>query len=218
MNKNDVLTLIKQTGLVAILRKLPPDVVEPTVEALIAGGVRAVEITVDSPHAMELIRMLNERFGDDIAVGAGTVLDSATAREAVAAGADFLLSPGLNVEMVKTCQRYGKLAVPGVMTPTEIIAALEAGADLIKLFPVGPLGAGYIKDVLGPLSQAALLPTGGITMDNAKSFVKAGAAALGLGGSLVNTKTAAQKEFAAVKKAAAKFVRIVAEARQEMVG
>ncbi|WEG14882.1 bifunctional 4-hydroxy-2-oxoglutarate aldolase/2-dehydro-3-deoxy-phosphogluconate aldolase [Pullulanibacillus sp. KACC 23026] len=173
--------------IVAIIRQAAPKDVLKIANALYDGGIRVLEITMNSPGALKAIEELTDTLGDKLLVGAGTVLDPETARAALSAGATFILSPTVNIETIKVTKRYGAVSIPGAFTPTEILTAYENGADIIKVFPAS-IGPGYIKDIRGPLPHIPLLPTGGVNLDTIKEFSKAGAVGFGIGSSLVNTK------------------------------
>lgn len=173
--------------LVAIVRGADPDDVMPIAEALYAGGIRIMEITMDTPRVERVIGELNNAFDGDMIVGAGTVLDAESAGSAIMAGATFIFSPTVNTETIKLTKRNGVLSIPGAMTPTEILTAYEHGADLVKVFPAGTVGPGYIKDVLGPLPHVPLMPTGGVNLSNVREYFDKGAMAAGLGSALVKT-------------------------------
>lgn len=194
----DVLKIIGDSKVIAILRGVPPQYLDDTLDALIAGGIRCVEITMDSPGALDMIRQAKATYGSQLLVGAGTVLDAETARLAILAGADFCLSPTVDVQMIELCNRYGVLAVPGIFTPTEAITAWNAGAQLLKVYPATIGGPGYIKDLLGPLSQLRLLPVGGVNKDNARAYINAGAFAVGVGSNLVNATEVKAGNFAQI--------------------
>lgn len=205
--KTEIVTTLLREKVTAIVRGIAADSLRKTADALLAGGVHSIEVTFDTPGAADMIRTLKAEYAGDMLVGAGTVLDTATCRTAILAGADFVLSPTLNVDVIYMCSRYGKAAVPGVMTPTEILTAIEAGADIVKVFPAGALGPGYIKDVLGPLKQARIMAVGGVDLANAEAFFKAGAACIGVGSSLVSKKLIDSGDYAQITARAEGFVR-----------
>lgn len=186
----DTLQTIKDTKLVAIIRNADYDNVLPIAKALYEGGIRAIEVTMNTPKALEAIELIttDAELKDKVVVGAGTVLDPETARLALLSGAQFILSPTFNRETIEMTKRYGAISIPGAMSPTEILEAYSSGADIVKVFPTTTLGPAYIKDLQGPLSQIPLLPTGGVNLDNVADFIKAGAVGCGLGSALVNTK------------------------------
>ncbi|MBM7691550.1 2-dehydro-3-deoxyphosphogluconate aldolase/(4S)-4-hydroxy-2-oxoglutarate aldolase [Peribacillus deserti] len=207
MNK---LEKLKQSKLIAVIRGARPDQIVPIARALKEGGITALEITVETPKVCTLIEKVKDEFGDDIIAGAGTVLDSETARAVIMAGAEFIFSPTLNVETIKMTKRYGTISIPGAFTPTEILTAFEHGADIIKVFPADALGAGYFKNLKGPLPHIPLMPTGGINLDNLAAFFKAGAVAAGLGGSLINpSKLVSEADYTELTNTAKKFSAIV---------
>jgi 2-dehydro-3-deoxyphosphogluconate aldolase / (4S)-4-hydroxy-2-oxoglutarate aldolase len=203
---------LKKRKLVAVIRGARPDQIVPIARALKEGGIRTLEITVETPKVCDLIERVKDELGDEIIVGAGTVLDPETARAAIMAGAEFIFSPTVNVETIKMAKRYGVISIPGALTPTEILTAYEHGADIIKVFPADALGVGYFKNVKGPFPHIPLMPTGGVNLDNLASFLKAGAVAAGLGGSLINpAKLNFDEDYAALKETAERFSAIVNE-------
>ena len=200
-------------GVVAILRGVDEDEVVPVARAAVEGGVRAVEVTADTPGAMGMIETVAEDLGDVALVGAGTVLDAETARAALLAGAEFVVSPSLHRDVIGVCNRYGAPVIPGVATPTEAVEAYEAGADLVKLFPASALGPDYLAALGGPLSQISVVPTGGIDADNAGAFVEAGAVAVGAGSSIVDADAVARGDYDVVIERARALVDAVEAAR-----
>jgi 2-dehydro-3-deoxyphosphogluconate aldolase / (4S)-4-hydroxy-2-oxoglutarate aldolase len=217
IEKIETIKKIQETGVIAVIRQLPEEKASYLAEALISGGVRALEITVENKQAYSIIEYLSNKYKDEIVVGAGTVLDSSSAQLAINKGADFILSPNFNPEVVKTTLRYGKVAVPGVMTPTEMMAAMESGADMVKVFPASVLGIQFIKDVKGPFPQIPIIPTGGINLNNVGAFMEAGVEAVGAGGSLINKEAIDRSDFEWIRKTAAEFVDKVKEARRNKV-
>jgi len=213
MKKNEQLSLIRESGLVVIMRADEPRGLSEAGRALVEGGVRALEVTITTPNALELIRQLADDLGKKALVGVGSVLDAETARAAILSGAEFLVCPIINPEVIAMANRYGKVVIPGAFTPTEIVAAQTAGADLIKIFPAEVLGPEFIKAVKAPLPQAQLVPTGGITLENISTYIKAGATALGVGGSLVSKRILAEGRFKELTALAEKFTAAVKEAR-----
>lgn len=204
-NRQKTLEIIGEAKVIAIMRGIGGERATRTVDALVAGGIRCLEIALNTEGALDLIRETAARH-PEIAVGAGTVLDLAQARQAIAAGAAFALTPTLSVPVIRLCNRRDVLPVPGVLTPTELLAASLAGAELIKVFPAGSAGPQYIKDLLGPLDGMKLLPVGGVTLDNAADFMKAGAFAVGVGSSLASPALAEQGDFDEISRRAADFV------------
>lgn len=191
----DTLNTIKETKIIAIIRNAKPDDILPIVKSLYKSGIRAIEITMNSPKALESIELVATEMKDKVVVGAGTVLDTESARLAILSGATFILSPTLNKETIQMTKKYGAVSIPGALSPTEILDAYEYGGDIIKVFPTTSMGPEYIKDLQGPLPQIPLLPTGGIDLNNIEQFMKAGAVGVGLGSSLVNTKLEANEEY-----------------------
>ena len=205
--------LLADTRVVAILRRTDAAQAVATAEAIYAGGVRAIEVTCDSDGVFAMIRAIGDAFGDRMLVGAGTVLDIATADRALAAGASYVVSPHTDPELIGAMARRGIPCVPGAFTASEVLTAWRAGAVLVKLFPAGPVGPGYIKDLRGPLRQIPLLPTGGITLDNAGDFIAAGAWGLGIGSALVDGPLVAAGRFDELTRRAAGFIAAAAPAR-----
>jgi len=194
---------------VAIVRLDSGERLVQVAEALKAGGITVIEFTVSTPGAIDMIQEASSRFGDDVLLGAGTVLDPETARAAILAGAQFIVTPALNLATIELCHRYGKPIVPGALTPTEMLTAWEAGADMVKVFPASLGGPGYIKSVLAPLPQLRLVPTGGVSADNAADYLKAGAVALGVGGKLVDKAAVARGDWDAITSEAQRLVKAV---------
>jgi len=212
MNKETVLTRIRETGVVAVVRAESSDQALRITEACLAGGVSAIEMTFTVPGAHRVIADLRRRFSDDeILLGAGSVLDPETARIAILEGATYVVSPSLNLETVKLCHRYRIACMPGGMTVTEVIAIMESGADIVKVFPGEVAGPGFIKGVRGPVPQACMMPTGGVSLDNVSAWIAAGAVAVGVGGQL--TAGALTGDYDKVTRTARQFVDAVKAAR-----
>jgi len=209
MLKHEIFQAILARPLVAIIRADTPEAALQLAEACIAGGITTLEVAFTTPDTIDVIQTLIQRHGDQILIGAGTVLDPETARLAILAGCRFIISPGVNPETIRLCQRYQVLSMPGVMTPTEIITALEAGADIIKIFPAEVFGPAYIKALRAPLPQAPLMPTGGVSLDNLSSWFANGAIAVGIGSSL--TGPASNGDYHAVTTRAREFVERMAQ-------
>ena len=202
------LSQILQHKIVAILRGANPNDVLKIAEALHKGGIKLLEITFNSPNALELLKKLSSQMKNEMLMGMGTVLNAATAKQAIAAGAKFILSPALNPETIQATKEAGAVSIPGAFTATEILMAYENGADIVKVFPASA-GADYIKDIRGPLPHIPLMPTGGVTINNVSSFFKAGAVAVGIGSDLVNTKQEMNHEYLRLLSGKAKaFVEI----------
>lgn len=205
------LSHILENKVVAIVRGANPQSLLRIAEALHAGGVRLMEITLNSPGALASIEEISRQMDGRLLVGAGTVLDPETARAALLAGAKYIISPTLNKHTIRMTKRYGAVSIPGAYTATEILQAYEYGGDIIKVFPASAGGAGYFKDIAGPLPFIPLMPTGGVTLDNIRGFAAAGAAAFGLGSALVDTKQAVTDEYLAqLTEKARAFVAAVA--------
>lgn len=205
--------MIRDSGVIAILRGQEGNALAQISDALIAGGIRAVEVALNTPGGLGMIEWLAQNRGKELAVGAGTVLDSETARAAMLAGASFVLTPTLNPETFRICHRYSVPIIAGAMTPTEILNAWEMGAAAVKVFPAGRLGPGYLSDLRGPLPQIELIPVGGVTLENAAQFIKAGAVALGVGSELMDRKTIEAGDMEGLAGRARAFMVAVREAR-----
>ncbi|NQX67225.1 bifunctional 4-hydroxy-2-oxoglutarate aldolase/2-dehydro-3-deoxy-phosphogluconate aldolase [Paenibacillus alba] len=214
MNKSANLQKLKDSGIVAVIRRPNPQHIQHIANALVEGGVGALEITVDTPGVFEMIASLKKALGERTLVGAGTVLDADTAKQAIQAGSDFIFAPILDIETIRVTNAYGKISIPGVMTPTEIVTAYKAGADLIKVFPSNVLGADYIKELQGPLGHIPMMPTGGVTLDNADQFIRNGAVAVGIGGSLVKQDAVEAGRYEELTQIARKFAHLIQEARK----
>ena len=216
MRKEQVITRMKEDCLVAVVRAKNKEQGEKVIDAIIAGGINFIEITMtmDEGNPVEFIQFMSEKYrsNEKVVIGAGTVLDPETARAVILAGANYVVSPGLNVDTIKLCNRYRIPMLPGVMSPTEAITALESGCDIIKVFPGNVVGPGAISSFKGPLPQGDFMPSGGVDVDNVDKWLKAGACAVGTGSSL--TKGAATGDFAAVTEKAREFVEAVAAARK----
>jgi len=206
---------IKDSGIVAVIRGANKDNIIPVARALSAGGVKALELTVETPKILSLVEMVADELKDEVIVGVGTVLDPVTARASIMAGAKFVFSPVVNVETIKMTKRYGVVSVPGAFTPTEILTAYENGADLIKVFPANLLGPRFFKDMRGPLPHIPLMPTGGIDVSNVGEYIRAGAVAAGAGSTLVDMKQDINEEYCKkVTLKASQFVEEVKRARE----
>jgi len=212
---NETLSRLADTGVVAVLRGVEADQLIGITEALREGGVTAVEITADTPDVEEKLGQVTGSFGDEVVVGTGTVLDSETARATLMAGAEFVVSPSLHEDVIETCNRYGAVTAPGVMTPTEAIRGYEAGADFVKVFPAKTVGPDHLAAMKGPLGQIPMMPTGGVGPGNAAEYVNAGAFAVGAGGALVDYGAAARGDFEVITETAREFVQVVEDARDD---
>ena len=204
---------VEALGIVAVIRLKDPAKLRAVVDAIAAGGVRALEVTMTVPGAVGLIRELAPTLPDGFLLGAGTVTDVATARAVIDAGASFVVSPVFKPEVVAACHERDVAAMPGCFSPTEILAAYESGADIVKVFPATALGPQFIKDVRGPLPQVKLMPTGGVTLENAGDWIRAGAVAIGVGTALVDQRAVADGRFDLITSHARHFIAAVRDAR-----
>ncbi len=213
IQKKDVLEFIKKEKLIAIVRGVGKDYILDTAEAICNGGIHCLEITIDhetdisKKETYEKIKMVKDAFGERLKVGAGTVMSAEEVDQVIMAGAEFIISPDTNENVIKRTVELNKISIPGAFTPSEIARAYEAGADFVKLFPAGLLGTSYIKAVKGPLKYIPLMAVGGVTLENGKSFLEAGCIGLGIGGDLVRLDLIYQKRFKEIEKIAADYVR-----------
>lgn len=202
-------------GIVAIIRATSGEQLVNVARALHEGGIDVIEVTFTVPNVLEILAAVRKDLGKKILLGAGTVLDPETCRAALLAGAEFIVSPSLNLEVIKLCKRYGKLVMPGAFTPTEIVTAWEAGADIVKLFPADCVGPNYLKALRGPLPQVRILPTGGVDLKTLPDFFKAGACAVGLGGQLVEKAAVESGNMTRIRDLAAQYVALVKQTRSQ---
>ena len=200
---------ITTSGIIAILRASSPQSLIDAANALKKGGVTVIEVTLTTPGALEIIKQASQIFGDEILFGAGSVLDPESARTAILAGADFIVMPTTNVEVIQLCRRYSIPIFPGAYTPTEIVTAWQAGADMVKLFPASNGGPDLIKAIKAPLPQVKLVPVGGVDLHSTANFIRAGASAVGIGSSLVNDQLLDAKSFDEISDRAKKFIQQV---------
>ncbi len=201
----ETLRKIEEYGIIAIVRGTHIRQMKQIARSLYDGGVKAMEVTFNTENAEAMLKELIQEFGDKMLIGAGTILDSESARTAILAGAKFILSPSFHPEVLRICQRYSVLAVPGVMTPTEAIQAWEQGARIVKIFPAGNLGPSYIKQLLGPLNQLSIMVVGGVTDTNLASFLENGAVCAGIGSDLVNKSDLEEGKYDELVEKAKKF-------------
>ncbi len=213
MTKIDGLKLIRETGIIAIMRAQSSDQLIAAADAIRAGGVRVIEVTMTTPGALSVISEATKKYGSEVLFGAGTVLDAETARAAILAGAGFIVAPTLNLEVIKLCNRYSVPVMPGCATPTEMLTAWEAGADMIKLFPADVGGPDLVKAILAPLPQLQIVPVGGVDLNTAAAFIRKGAVALGVGGSLINQKLLDSGDMAELSRRATAFIDEVKKGR-----
>jgi 2-dehydro-3-deoxyphosphogluconate aldolase / (4S)-4-hydroxy-2-oxoglutarate aldolase len=215
MSKESQLHQVLECGIVAVVRSPDSRQLLEVCRALVDGGVNVVEITMSVPGALDVIRQVKLALGERVLLGAGTVLDAETARAVLLAGAEYIVAPTVNLEVIRLCQRYDKLVMPGAFTPTEILAAWEAGADIVKVFPADVVGPAFFKALRGPLPQIRLMPTGGVDLTTAAAFLRAGACCLGVGGQLVEPRAVAQGDFNRIRELARQYVAVVKQARAE---
>jgi len=216
LSKEDHLRHVLDNGIVAVVRSHDSQQLVEVVRALADGGVTVAEITMTVPGALDVIKQARTALGDRVLLGAGTILDPETARAAFLAGAEYIVSPTLNLEVIKMCQRYDKLVMPGAFTPTEILTAWEAGADIVKVFPADVVGPAFFKAIKGPLPQIRVMPTGGVDLTTAAAFLKAGACCLGVGSQLVEPKAVAERDFDRIRDLARQYVTLVRKTRETM--
>ena len=215
MTKDETLSRIVNSGVVAVLRAPSGEMLCDVADALLAGGVEAIEVTFTVPGAHRVLEQVADRLGEKILLGAGTVLDPETARIALLAGAEFIVAPTVNLDVIRLCRRYDKAVMPGALTPTEVLTAWQAGADVVKVFPSDLTGPKYLKALHGPLPQVRLMPTGGVNLNTAADFLQAGACALGIGGSLVEAKAVAAGDMARIESLARQYIEIVQKTRRD---
>ena len=214
MKRDAILHAILNIGVVPVVRTSSAESAIRAIEAVYAGGIRAAEITMTVPGAVKALEKLADAFGDKLVLGAGTVLDPETARICMLAGAEFFVTPALNLKTIEMAKRYSKIIAPGALTPTEIVTAWEAGADFVKVFPCGAVGGvKYIKALKAPLPHVEMVPTGGVSLENTADFLRAGAAAVAVGAELIDAKTIAEGKYEVFEERARLFLAEVAKAR-----
>jgi 2-dehydro-3-deoxyphosphogluconate aldolase/(4S)-4-hydroxy-2-oxoglutarate aldolase len=217
MTQKEILSSITEIGIVPVVRTNTAENALKAIDAIYNGGVRAAEITMTVPGAIRALEKCADRFGDSIMLGAGTVLDPETARACMLAGAQFFVTPSLKLSTIEIVKRYSKVICPGALTPTEVVTAWEAGADVVKIFPAGNVGGPkYIKALKGPFPQIEMIPTGGVNLETAGEFLKAGACAVAVGGELVDAKSIKEGRFDIIQERARQYLAIVAKARAEI--
>lgn len=215
MSRHDDLQRVLRSGLVAIIRSPSSEQLVAVARALWEGGIDVIEVTFTVPRAVEVLSAVKRELGQHILLGAGTVLDPETARAALLAGAEFLVSPTLNRDVIQLALRYDKLVMPGAYTPTEILTAWEAGADIIKVFPADIGGPAYLKALRGPLPQVRLMPTGGVNLQTLPEFIRAGACAVGLGSALVEPAAVERGDLERIRELARQYVALLAQCRTQ---
>jgi 2-dehydro-3-deoxyphosphogluconate aldolase/(4S)-4-hydroxy-2-oxoglutarate aldolase len=216
MDHQKSMDIIRATGVIAIMRTKSPEQLLRAADAIREGGVRAIEVTMTTPGALSVIEQATSRYqdaGQDVVFGAGTVLDAESARACILAGAQFIVSPSFNPALVEICRRYSVPVMPGAYTPTEIVTAWECGSDMVKVFPASIGGPALIKALKAPLPQVELVPVGGVNLDTAADFIRAGAAAVGVGSALINQKLLDSEDFSTLTERAHRFVEEVARGR-----
>jgi 2-dehydro-3-deoxyphosphogluconate aldolase/(4S)-4-hydroxy-2-oxoglutarate aldolase len=214
MNRDVILRSIVETGVVPVVRTSSAESAVLAIGAVYRGGIRAAEITMTVPGAIKALEKLADAFGDKLVLGAGTVLDPETARMCMLAGAQFFVTPALNLKTIEMAKRYSKIIMPGALTPTEVVTAWEAGADFVKVFPCGAMGgAKYIKALKAPLPHIEMVPTGGVSLETTADFLRAGAAAVAVGAELIDAKTISEGRYEVFEERARQFLAEVAKAR-----
>jgi len=213
MDKRKAVQIIEESGVIAIMRAQSSDQLLQAADAIRAGGVQAIEVTMTTPGALEVIAEARKRYGAELLFGAGTVLDPETGRAAILAGAQFVVAPTLNLGLIEMCLRYSIPVMPGAYTPTEALTAWEAGADIVKIFPAEVGGPAYLKAMRAPLPQLKLCPVGGVDLDTAADFIRSGAACLGVGSALINQKLLDSGDFAELTRRAVRFREEVVKGR-----
>ncbi|RPF54317.1 bifunctional 4-hydroxy-2-oxoglutarate aldolase/2-dehydro-3-deoxy-phosphogluconate aldolase [Aquisalibacillus elongatus] len=213
MEKSKNLEMLKQTGMIAVLRRVPKERLFPLVDTLISSGVNVLELTVDSEDAFKSIQQLNKQYGDRALVGAGTVVSIDEAQQALEAGSKFIFSPSYNEEVVRLTNQSNAISIPGVLTPTEIVQAHHTGADAVKIFPASAVGPSYLKDLKGPLGHIPMIPTGGVDIENTAAYIKNGAVAVGVGGSLIDREAIQQSDMEKIKEKASAFLSEIRNGR-----
>lgn len=216
MKRHEKLDIIRQTGVIAIMRASSSEQLITATAALKTGGIRAIEVTMTTPNALAVIKQAKAKYGSELLFGAGSVLDAETARLAILSGADFVVAPTLNLQVIALCNRYGVPVMPGCYTPTEALAAWEAGADMIKLFPASFGGAALIKAILAPMPQLEIVPVGGVNLETTAGFIRSGAAAVGVGSSLVNQTLLDEENWDELTRRAAAFIQSVQDGRRNI--
>jgi len=213
--KTSTLNIIKENGIIAVIRLNDSSKILKIVEALMKGGVKCLEITYTIPGALEIIKEISKNIGQDFKVGAGTVLNSEIARAAIYAGADFIVAPNTNYEVINVCKKFDKVIIPGAFTPSEIFNAWEKGADIVKVFPARYFGPKYFVDIKGPYPQINLMPTGGVNIENAADFIRSGAYAVSIGKDLLNNDAIAKDKFDIITENAKRLVKKIKEVKNK---
>lgn len=213
-SRDKALAWIREAGVIPIVRAASPDDALRAVDAVVEGGIRIAEITMTVPNALRVLQRLVDTHGERVLLGAGTILDGESCRAALEAGAQFIVTPGLDVKVIEMAKRHSKVVMPGALSPTEILAAWQAGADMVKVFPIGPVGGPkYLRALRGPFPHIEFVPTGGVDLATAPAFIKAGAAAIAVGGELVSAKALQEGDARAIAEAARQYLDAVRSAR-----
>lgn len=217
MTKPEILAKMLEVGIVPVVRTPSAESAIKSIDAIRKGGIPVAEITMTVPGAIKALEKVADEIGDECLIGAGTVLDPETARACMLAGAQFFVTPALRKETIEICQRYSKPIMPGALTPTEVLTAWETGADIVKVFPCGNVGGPkYIKALKGPFPHIEMIPTGGVNLETAGEFLKAGACAVAVGGELIDAKTIKEGKYEVFTERAAQYLAAVRKARAEM--
>jgi 2-dehydro-3-deoxyphosphogluconate aldolase/(4S)-4-hydroxy-2-oxoglutarate aldolase len=214
MERRQILNDLISSGVIAVIRLSDDKKIDYVISSLSEGGVKALEITMTTPNAIDIIKNISKKNRGDFLVGVGSVLDPETANASIHSGAQFIVSPILNIDIIRMGHRYDRVVIPGAFTPTEIINAWESGGDIVKVFPATILGPKYFKDIHGPMPQVKLSPTGGVSIDNASDFIKAGAVCLGIGSALVNKKLIENSDWEEISKRASALIEEVKKGRE----
>lgn len=213
-SKQEILQNIIECGIVAVVRGQSSEQIYKAIEAALVGGVSVIEVTFTVPNALEIIRQLADTVSENVVLGAGTVLTPHMAREALTAGAEFIVSPNTNVQVIETAKNHDAPVFPGALTPTEVLTAWQAGADIVKIFPANAVGPTYLKDLHGPFPEIKFMPTGGVNLSTARAYLENGAVALGVGGDLINRQLMEEGRFDEITERARKFREIVLDFRK----
>jgi 2-dehydro-3-deoxyphosphogluconate aldolase/(4S)-4-hydroxy-2-oxoglutarate aldolase len=217
VTSQQILSFMTDIGIVPVVRTSSAETAIKAIEAIYRGGIRSAEITMTVPGAIKALEKIADLFGDKIMLGAGTVLDPETARACMLAGAQFFVTPSLNLATIEIVKRYSKVICAGALTPTEVLAAWQAGTDVVKIFPAGAVGGPkYIKALKGPFPQIEMIPTGGVNLETAGEFLKAGACAVAVGGELVDAKLIREGRYDRIEELAREYLAVIAKARGEM--
>jgi len=213
MRSSEVFQVIRDTGIVTILRGTSEEEALRTVEALHKAGIKAIEVTFNTPGADNIISKLVKEYKNELIIGAGTVINVASAVRAIECGAEFVLAPNMDKDVISTVKKYGKLMVPGAFTATEVLKCYEMGADIVKIFPASSVGPKYIKDLKGPYNHIDMMPVGGVDIDNVKDFIKAGSVAVGVGGSLIKKEFLSKGDYKGIEDLAKRFIEEIGKSK-----